>query len=85
MMLVILKGAVPFYSALEKSLSEIYKRSIFQNRINVEYIRCESYVDDKSSGEVKITAFFDLNLLNGKEILIVEDIIDTGNTLAKFS
>lgn len=51
--------------------------------ITVEFITASSYGDDtKSSGEVKI----DLSLkypIAGKNVLIVEDIVDTGLTINK--
>ena len=37
----------------------------------------------RSTGEVKIIGMDDLNILKGKNLLIVEDIIDTGRTMQK--
>ena len=37
----------------------------------------------RSTGEVKIIGMDDLNVLKGKNVLIVEDIIDTGRTMKK--
>jgi len=48
----------------------------------VDFIKAQSYFDkSESSGTVEIT--FDLSLdIKGKSILLVDDIIDTGLTLA---
>ena len=56
--LVVLKGAVPFYSAIEKYLTDVYKYGLFNNKIRVEYVKCSSYVDDKSVGKVKNILFY---------------------------
>ena len=73
-MLCVLKGAVMFATDLAKTLTMPLK---------MEFIRLSSYGSSTtSSGKVNAV---DMNLpdLNGKNVLIVEDIIDTGHT-AKF-
>lgn len=70
----VLKGAVMFATDLAKSLTMPLK---------MEFIRLSSYGSGTtSSGKVNAV---DMNLpdLNGKNVLLVEDIIDTGHT-AKF-
>ena len=37
----------------------------------------------RSTGEIQIMGMDDLNVLKGKNVLIVEDIIDTGRTMKK--
>ncbi len=72
--IVALKGAVIFASDLVRHL---------QSPLNMEFIRLSSYGNSMaSSGKVNAV---DISLpdLNGKNVLIVEDIIDTGLT-AKF-
>jgi hypoxanthine phosphoribosyltransferase len=72
--IVALKGAVIFAADLVRHL---------KMPLNMEFIRLSSYGDDKvSSGKVNAV---DISLpdLNGKNVLIIEDIIDTGLT-AKF-
>ena len=71
-LICILKGAVMFYTELSKHLTM---------PIQMEFISLSSYGNNtKSSGKVK-----SLNLtlpdLEDKNVLIVEDIIDTGLTL----
>lgn len=70
----VLKGAVMFMTDLSKHL---------KMPVNMEFIRLSSYGSGfSSSGKVNAV---DISLpdLNGKNVLIVEDIIDTGHT-AKF-
>lgn len=68
----VLKGAVMFYAELSKYLNM---------PVLMEFVSLSSYGDNlKSSGKVKS---FNLNLpnLENQNVLIVEDIIDTGLTL----
>merc|ERR1711862_375129 len=48
-----------------------------------QYVRLKSYKNMESTGELQVISD-DLKILEGKHVLIVEDIIDTGNTLKKF-
>ena len=70
----VLTGSVPFFKDL-----------LFNKNMTVPFeygcIRISSYVDT-SSGELRYENF-DLNEIRGKNVLIVEDILDTGHTLAK--
>ena len=51
--------------------------------VTLDFMSVSSYGDDtKSSGVVKIVKDLD-QPLEGKDVLIVEDIIDSGNTLSK--
>lgn len=73
-LICVLKGAVMFMTDLAKHLSM---------PVSMEFIRLSSYGSGfSSSGKVNAV---DISLpdLNGKNVLIVEDIIDTGHT-AKF-
>ncbi|WP_040397690.1 hypoxanthine phosphoribosyltransferase [Anaerococcus senegalensis] len=68
----ILKGSIMFMAQLAKSI-----------KINctLEFMDVSSYDDGtESSGNVKIIKDLDTDI-SGKEVLIVEDIIDTGRTL----
>jgi hypoxanthine phosphoribosyltransferase len=49
---------------------------------NTEFIRVSSYEGTSSTGKVKLGGGIDLTNLTGKDVIVVEDIIDTGNTLS---
>lgn len=68
----ILKGSVPFMADLMKEIS-IY--------CNMDFMAVSSYGDStETSGVVRILKDLD-HEIKGKEVLIVEDIIDSGYTL----
>lgn len=67
----ILKGGVTFMSDLIRNIDL---------PLLLDYMDVSSYEGTTSSGEVKILKDLDMPIEN-KDILIVEDIIDTGNTL----
>lgn len=69
-----------FSSILTKYLANIYSLGVYKNCIRNEFIKTKSYENEKSTGTVKITGIESLNLEN-KEILIIEDIIDSGLTM----
>ncbi|MBS3136135.1 hypoxanthine phosphoribosyltransferase [Candidatus Woesearchaeota archaeon] len=69
----VLTGAVIFFSDL---LRELKKKNI---EIRFSAVKLSSYKGKKSSG--KVTMALDADDVKGKDILIVEDIIDTGITL----
>lgn len=72
MLIGILKGSVPFMADLLKEIS-IY--------CNMDFMAVSSYGDStETSGVVRILKDLD-HEIKGKEILIVEDIIDSGYTL----
>ncbi len=72
----ILKGAFVFLSDLIREIGiPIY----------VDFIAVSSYGDDtRTSGVVKIVRDIDMNI-NAKDVLIVEDLVDTGLTLKYIS
>lgn len=69
----ILKGSIFFMTDLAKQI---------KNKIQLEFIKASSYGENLiSSGEVNI----ELDLMadiEGKDVIMIEDIIDTGNTLS---
>src|SRR5574344_168871 len=68
----ILKGASFFACELAKRITL---------PVQIEFMRCSSYGNEtESSGVVKITQDLD-DPIRGKNILVVEDIIDTGRTM----
>jgi len=71
-----------FSSMLTKYLANIYSLGLYKNSIRNEFIKVKSYVGDKSTGLVQISGIESLHL-EGKNILIVEDIVDSGITMNK--
>jgi hypoxanthine phosphoribosyltransferase len=71
-LLGVLKGACVFLSDLMRAIDL---------PVSLDFIGISSYgAATKSSGEVRITKDLDVSLA-GKDVLVVEDIIDTGLTL----
>ncbi len=67
----VLKGSVVFFADLLRAM---------QTPVRIEFIQASSYREGTVSGELKITKDLGVDVA-GKEVLIVEDIIDSGNTL----
>ncbi len=67
----ILKGSFMFFSDLIRHI---------KSPLRIDFIIASSYIKDTSSGEVKIH-YFPKEELEGKDILLVDDIIDTGISL----
>lgn len=67
----LLKGSVPFMAELIKN---------FKRPIEIDFISVSSYEGTESSGDIRISKDMDLSS-KGKNVLIVEDIVDTGRTL----
>jgi hypoxanthine phosphoribosyltransferase len=69
----VLKGAFVFMSDLVRAIDA---------RVSVEFMAISSYgAGTRSSGEVKIVKDLDVPI-EGRDIIVVEDIIDTGLTLS---
>ena len=69
----VLKGAVVFYSQLAVRI---------QTPVQMDFISVTSYgTSSESSGVVRILKDLDTNI-EGKHVLVVEDIVDTGLTLS---
>ncbi len=73
-MVSILKGAFMFVADLARALK--------RPSVRIEFMGISSYGNEKtSSGQVKVTRDLDVNI-EGHDVLIVEDIIDSGVTLS---
>ena len=72
-MICVLKGGVFFTCELSKRVTV---------PVSMDFMSVSSYgADTKSSGVVKIVKDLDLSI-QGKDVLVVEDIIDSGRTLS---
>ena len=69
----VLKGAMPFTTDLMKKLDVVHE---------LECVRVSSYGNStESSGKVKVLLDFDREDMSVCDLLVVEDIVDSGNTL----
>ena len=76
-MVVILKGSMPFAADLMKRLTL---------PIELEFMKVSSYgAGTKSSGEIKISLDLNRDDLQDLDLLVVEDIIDSGRTLSRLT
>lgn len=74
LVIVILKGSVMFASDLVRH---------FTSDVEIDFMRLSSYGDSSvSSGNTKIITGLNMNV-DQKNVLIIEDIIDTGYTIEK--
>ncbi len=67
----ILKGSVMFMTELAKNI---------KSNVELDFMDVSSYEGTESSGDVRINSDI-RNSIKGKDVIIVEDIIDTGRTL----
>ncbi|MBR2289528.1 MAG: hypoxanthine phosphoribosyltransferase [Clostridia bacterium] len=67
----VLRGAIYFMVDLTKKMKTV---------IETDFIRVSSYVGTESTGNIRMTLDISENI-EGRDVLIVEDIIDTGFTL----
>lgn len=72
LMVSVLRGSVIFFSDLIRNI---------QNNVVIDFIAVSSYGSShKTTGEVRMLKDLDESL-DGKDVIIVEDIVDTGLTL----
>ena len=72
LLVALLRGTVPFLSELIKYIDL---------DIQFDFMDVTSYVGTESQGDIKILKDLD-GSIKDKDILIIEDIVDTGNTLS---
>jgi len=80
--LCVLKGGYKFFSDLIEKTQNMAASKGKQIPMYMDFIRLKSYSDDQS-GEVRVIGQDDFSFLEGRHVLIVEDIIDTGKTMVK--
>ncbi|CAM9494961.1 unnamed protein product [Chrysoparadoxa australica] len=82
-LMCVLKGGAAYFNDLLEALRNIhdYGRGEYIP-VTYDFITCKSYEGTSSTGSVAVTGG-NLEGLKGKHVLLVEDIIDTGATMAK--
>lgn len=71
--LSVLNGAVFFTTDLTSRM---------KTKMQFAFIKVSSYEGTESTGKIKLKADVDDSLIEGKDVLIVEDIVDTGRTMS---
>ncbi|OZJ05077.1 hypothetical protein BZG36_02085 [Bifiguratus adelaidae] len=80
----ILKGGHQYFADLVNVIKKLTTKDGHSIPLSLEFIRVKSYHNDASSGDVRISLTEEeCQEFKGKNILIVEDIIDTGSTMVK--
>lgn len=89
--LCVLKGGFQFFNQLLEVVRQYHRFNADQSlqgikagkarRIQAEFIRLVSYEDDASLGSVRIIGLENLASLRGQNVIIVEDIVDSGLTM----
>lgn len=77
-LLVVLKGGSEFATDLTRSMRKWHAYSgALHLPFTVDYIRVKSYEGTQSTGNVAVSGI-DLKTIAGRDVILVEDIIDTG-------
>ncbi|RUS77408.1 hypothetical protein EGW08_014827 [Elysia chlorotica] len=88
--LCVLKGGYKFFTDLVDKIKVINRNSGRSIPMAVDFIRLKSYMkpesesyyqNESSTGKIEVIGGDNLDSLTGKNVLIVEDIIDTGRTM----
>ncbi|RKO90523.1 phosphoribosyltransferase-like protein [Blyttiomyces helicus] len=78
----VLKGAHVFFGHLIEELKKHHNSAGKSIPLSFEFIKVKSYENTESTGDIKISlSEEDMESFKGKDLLIVEDIIDTGKTM----
>ncbi|CAH8565201.1 unnamed protein product [Schistosoma margrebowiei] len=77
----ILKGGFKFASDLFKSLQEYSFTRRNYIKVSIDFVAASTYVDDSVGHDTKITPCTNMEKFRDKDVLIVEDMVDTGTSL----
>lgn len=82
-MLCVLKGGHQFFSDLCNALKVLTLTHLKDPPLTFDFIRVKSYAGTESSGDAKIESIgVNLKSLEGRHVLLCEDIVDTGHTMS---
>ncbi|XP_025914423.1 hypoxanthine-guanine phosphoribosyltransferase-like [Apteryx mantelli] len=76
----VLKGGYKFFADLLDHIKVLNQNSDKSVPITVDFVRIKSYCSDSPTEKINIIGE-ELSTLNGKNVLVVEDIIETGRTM----
>nr|XP_055059000.1 phosphoribosyltransferase domain-containing protein 1b isoform X1 [Misgurnus anguillicaudatus] len=79
--LCVLKGGYQFCADLVERIKVLCCNSSKTLPMRVDFIRLKSYLNDQSTEDLHIVGAENLSALSGKNVLIVEAIVDTGKTM----
>ncbi|XP_036453438.1 phosphoribosyltransferase domain-containing protein 1b [Colossoma macropomum] len=79
--LCVLKGGYQFCADLVERIKVLSCNSSKSLLMRVDFIRLKSYLNDQSTQDLQIIGAESLSVLSGKNVLIVEAIVDTGLTM----
>ncbi|CAH8511958.1 unnamed protein product [Schistosoma turkestanicum] len=82
-LMCVLKGGFRFLADLVETLERTVRARGIVLPTSVEFVRVKSYVNDVSAHEPLLTGLGDSSEYKDKNVLVVEDIIDTGRTITK--
>ncbi|KAI8079022.1 phosphoribosyltransferase-like protein, partial [Gilbertella persicaria] len=79
----ILKGGHQYFADLVNAVKKLTTKEGKTVPLSLEFIRVKSYKNDKSEGVTMSITDEECKEFEGKNLLIVEDIIDTGATMVQ--
>ena len=77
----VLKGGFHFFNDLQKALKSCHESTSNNVPFTFDFVRAKSYAGTSTTGEVKISGL-DTSKLLGRHVVLCEDIVDTGRTMA---
>ncbi|KAK8734665.1 hypothetical protein OTU49_005923 [Cherax quadricarinatus] len=82
--LCVLKGGYRFFTDLLDKLTALNRsQASVSVPLYVDFIRLKSYENTDSTGDIRVVGGDNMVSLSGRNVLVVEDIIDTGKTMEK--
>ncbi|VDN15262.1 unnamed protein product [Dibothriocephalus latus] len=84
-MICVLKGGFKFFADLIDALERTIRARGTSIPIATDFVRVKSYVNAQSGPSVYLSGVENVESYRGKDILIVEDIVDTGRTMSNLN